>query len=178
VLSGSTPEHGLKLRPNYEDKFKSPASDTLNATNDRFLQLAGAHFKISEQETSATLEQKVAAIGEIVNPMKDPLQKVSEHLHALEVKREVAYGEQTKIADLSMRGTQHLVQALQSPTVRGEWGEMQLRRILEMTGMTEYTRDFKAQYHIDSDEGRLIPDFVVNLPGDRAVAFDSKAPMG
>jgi len=69
------------------------------------------------------------------------------------------------------------VQALQSPTTRGEWGEMQLRRILEMTGMAEHARDFKAQMQIDSDEGRLIPDFVVHLPGDRAVAFDSKAPM-
>ena len=176
-MSGFTLGRGSRPRCNWKDKFKVLASDTLNATNDRFLQLAATRFKASEQETSATLEKKVVAIDETVKPMKESLQKVSDHLHALEVERKVAYGELMKVADLSMRGTQHLVQALQSPTTRGEWGEMQLRRILEMTGMAEHAHDFKAQMQIDSDEGRLIPDFVVHLPGDRAVAFDSKAPM-
>ena len=95
----------IKTEMQLEDKFKVLASDTLNATNESFLQLAATRFETSEKETSATLEQKVIAIDETVKPVKDLIQTMNEHLRALEVKREVAYGELMQIANLSMRGT-------------------------------------------------------------------------
>jgi DNA recombination protein RmuC len=167
------------------DKFKALAADTLHQNSEAFLRLAETRLKQSEQAANATLDKKTTAIDEMVKPVKESLQKMDAQLQALEVKREGAYRELSEMVKLShvthqqLRGeTSQLLQALRSPTTRGRWGEMQLKRILEMTGMSAHAKDFSAQHTITNDDGVLRPDFIVYLPGERCVIIDSKVPLG
>lgn len=166
------------------DSFKALAADSLRANNEAFIHLAESRLKQSEQSAAATLERKASSIDEMVKPVKDSLQRMDAQLQALEVKREGAYRELTEMVKQSndvqkqLRGeTGQLLQALRTPTTRGRWGEIQLRRILEMTGMSPHTRDFAEQRSIAGDDGALRPDMIVNLPGERCVIIDSKAPL-
>lgn len=164
--------------------FKALAADTLRANNESFLHLAQTRMKQSEEVALATLDKKSTAIDEVLKPVKESLQRMDMQLQALEVKREGAYSELLQMVKAShethqqLRGeTSQLLQALRSPTSRGTWGQMQLKRILEMTGMAAHARDFTAQATLNSDEGMLRPDFIVALPGERCVVFDSKVPF-
>ncbi|MFY9288115.1 MAG: DNA recombination protein RmuC [Alphaproteobacteria bacterium] len=166
------------------DKFKALAADALRESNESFLQLAESRLKQSEQAAAATLDKKTVAIDEMVKPVKESLQKMDAQLQALEVKREGAYRELAEMVKIShetqqqLRGeTSQLLQALRTPTTRGRWGEMQLKRILEMTGMSAHAKDFSAQHTINTDDGSLRPDFIVNLPGERCIIIDSKVPL-
>lgn len=174
----------LTSESQWADKFKALAADTLRQTNESFLQLAESRLKQSEQSAAATLDKKTTAIDEMVKPVKESLQKMDAQLQALEVKREGAYRELLENVKLSqetqqqLRGeTSQLLQALRTPTTRGRWGEMQLRRILEMTGMSAHARDFSVQQAITSEDGILRPDMIVNLPGERCIIVDSKVPL-
>jgi DNA recombination protein RmuC len=170
------------------DRFKALAAETLRENNRAFLDLAEVRLKQSEQTAAAQLDKKSTAIDEMIKPVKETLQKFDEQIRAIEIKREGAYRELSEMVRLSheaqkeLRGeTSQLLQALQAPTSRGSWGQMQLRRILEMTGMAAHARDFTEQHTIQSngagETGVLRPDFIVNLPGDRCVVFDSKVPL-
>ena len=164
------------------DHFKALAADTLRANSEAFLRLAEGRLKQSEQAAAATLDKKSTAFDEMVKPVKETLQKMDAQLQALEVKREGAYRELTEIVKLShethqqLRGeTSQLLQALRTPTTRGRWGEIQLRRILEMTGMSAHAHDFEVQANVA--DGLLRPDVIVNLPGERCIIIDSKVPL-
>ena len=164
------------------DHFKALAADTLRANSEAFLRLAESRLKQSEQAAAATLDKKSTAFDEMVKPVKESLQKMDAQLQALEVKREGAYRELTEIVKLShetqqqLRGeTSQLLQALRTPTTRGRWGEIQLRRILEMTGMSAHAHDFEVQANVA--DGLLRPDVIVNLPGERCIIIDSKVPL-
>jgi DNA recombination protein RmuC len=174
----------MKTQAAWGDTFKALAADTLRANNESFLQLAETRLKQSEQKAAAALEQKTTAVNEMVTPVKETLQKMDEQLRAIELKREGAYQqlmESVKMsheAHVQLRGeTSQLLQALRAPTSRGHWGEMQLRRILEMSGLSEHAHDFQTQQHIQSDDGALRPDVIVNLPGERCIIVDSKVPL-
>jgi DNA recombination protein RmuC len=139
------------------DHFKALAADTLRANSEEFLKLAETRMKQSEQVAAATLEKKTTAFDEMVKPVKESLQKMDVQLQALEVKREGAYRELTEIVKMShethqqLRGeTSQLLQALRTPNSRGRWGEIQLRRILEMTGMSAHAHDFDVQANVAS----------------------------
>lgn len=156
------------------DRFKALAADSLRANNEAFIHLAETRLKQSEQSNAATLERKAASIDELVKPVKESLTRMDAQLQALEVKREGAYRELTEMVKQSndvqkqLRGeTGQLLQALQTPTTRGRWGEIQLKRILEMTGMSAHTRDFSEQQSVNGEDGTLRPDMIVNLPGER-----------
>jgi DNA recombination protein RmuC len=166
------------------DMFKALAADSLRDNSEMFLRMAESRMKESQQAAATQLDKKTTAIDEMIKPVKETLQKFDEQLRAIELKREGAYSELTKMVQLShetqvqLRGeTSQLLQALQAPTSRGSWGQMQLRRILEMTGMTAHARDFSEQHTIAGEDGVLRPDFIVNLPGERCVVFDSKVPL-
>ena len=166
------------------DKFKALAADTLNANNQAFLHLAETRLKQSEMAAAATLDKKSIAIDEVIKPVKETLARMDVQLQALEVKREGAYRELIEMVTQShetqrqLRGeTGQLLQALRAPTTRGTWGQLQLRRILEMTGMAAHARDFTEQKSFAGEDGALRPDFIVSLPGDRCVVFDSKVPL-
>jgi len=166
------------------DKFKALAADTLRQNNETFLQLAESRLKQSEQAAATTLEKKTTAVDELIKPVKESLQKMGEHLQALEVKREGAYSEVLGAIKMSnetqaqLRGeTSQLLQALRSPTSRGRWGEIQLKRILEMTGMSAHAKDFTSQQSLTTEDGTLRPDCIVYLPNQRCIIIDSKVPL-
>ena len=165
------------------DTFKALAADTLHNSNKSFLELAEKELKIFHEAAKGDLEKRQTAIDELVKPVKESLVKVDSKLQEIEKARLEAYTgltEQVKsmreTQDLFAGETSNLVQALRRPEVRGRWGEIQLRRVVEMAGMLEHC-DFTEQQSVNTEEGRLRPDLVVRLPGDRTIVVDAKTPL-
>jgi len=168
------------------DVFKSLAADTLHQNSAAFLQMAEGKLQQREQSASATLDKKTVAIEAMIKPVQETLQRMDVQLQALEVKREGAYRELAEMVTASRETqvqlrteTSQLLQALRTPTARGRWGEMQLQRILEMTGMSVHAKDFSTQETVAGEEGagNIRPDVIVALPGNRCVVIDSKVPL-
>jgi DNA recombination protein RmuC len=166
-----------------ENAFKSLSADALKDNNAAFLNLAKASLGEFKQVAKGDLEKRQQAIDALVGPVKASLDKVDEKIHALERVREQAYGEirqqftQMAEAQTQLRlETTNLVKALRQPHVRGRWGEVQLRRVVELAGMLNHC-DFVEQESADTEEGRVRPDLVVKLPGGRQIVVDSKAPI-
>jgi DNA recombination protein RmuC len=118
-----------------------------------------------------------------VKPVADTLAKVDAQLHAVETARQGHYAEIKQHIALvahshqTLHGeTRNLVRALRAPAVRGRWGEIQLRRVVELAGMLEHC-DFTEQPSADTEDGRLRPDLVIHLPGGKKVVVDSKTPL-
>ena len=166
-----------------ENVFKSLSAEALKSNNAAFLDLAKASLGQFQQRAEGDLEKRQMAIDALVKPVRDSLDKVHENIHALERVREQAYGEirqqfsqMGEVQALLRQETANLVKALRQPHVRGRWGEMQLRRVVEMSGMMKHC-DFVEQESVDTDEGKLRPDLVVRLPGGRQIVVDAKAPV-
>lgn len=154
------------------EAFQGLSREALETNSKTFLQLAGE-----------TLGQKSQAIDQVVQPLKESLGKVECAVREIEAKREGAYGTLTEqVRSLSeaqarLEGeTANLVKALRQPQVRGRWGEIQLRRVVELAGMVEHC-DFEEQVTVTGGEGRLRPDLVVSLPNGRIVVVDAKVPL-
>lgn len=168
----------------WTDRFSRIASDVLRQSHESFLQLAESRLKQSEQTAAALLDKKTSSIDELIKPVKETLGKMDAQLKDLEVTRQGAYKELMQAVSLSNETQQRLraetgqlLQALRTPTTRGQWGEIQVRRILEMTGMTEHTHDFSSQHHVAGEDGNARPDYLVRLPGNRCIIIDSKVPL-
>jgi len=166
------------------DAFKALAADTLHQNSAAFLQMAEGKLAQREQASVATLEKKTIAIDALVKPVQDALTRMDRQLQSLEVKREGAYRELAEMVAASRESqnqlrqeTGQLLQALRAPTGRGRWGELQLQRLLEMTGMSAHARDFSTQETIAGEDGAIRPDVIVALPGKRCVVIDSKVPL-
>jgi DNA recombination protein RmuC len=167
-----------------ENSFKSLSADALKSNNQSFLDLARASLAEFQQGAKGDLDKRQVAIDAMIAPVKASLEKVDEKIGALEKAREQAYGEirqqftamaevQTQLRD----ETSNLVKALRQPHVRGRWGEVQLRRVVEMAGMMKHC-DFVEQESAEGDDGKLFrPDLIVRLPGGRQIVVDSKAPI-
>lgn len=164
--------------------FQALSAQTLKSTQDQFLSLAKNSLKTQQQEASNELEKRKTAVEELVKPISQTLEKVQNQIIESE---KVRLGDKESLkqqivhiteANLGLqRETQKLVKALRQPTGRGQWGEMQLRRVVEMAGMQEHC-DFTTQTTSTTDEGkRLRPDLIINLPGGQHIVVDSKAPM-
>jgi DNA recombination protein RmuC len=168
-------------RGTLETTMKALASDALASSNRSFLELAKSQLEQLQQRTTLDLEQRKQAVEHLVDPIKESLSKVDGKLQELEVARTRAYSElSTQVRTLAetqkeLRSeTGNLVSALRDrPNVRGRWGEIQLRRVVEMAGMLEHC-DFETQAHVATDDGRLRPDLVVKLPGAKTVVVDAK----
>jgi len=165
-------------------QFKAMASDALSQNNTQFLEIAQMAFEKLKGQAEGDLESRQKAITELLTPVKEALQKVDEKIQQVESTRVGAYeGLKQQVSHLldaqkELRNeTANLVNALKKPTVRGRWGEMQLRRVVEMAGMIEYC-DFTEQSSTCTEEGDMLrPDLVVKLPGGQHIVIDSKAPM-
>jgi DNA recombination protein RmuC len=164
--------------------FKALASEVLAGNNASFLTLAQEKFKALKEEASSDLDSRKKAVEALVGPLSETLSIYQKEAKALEEKRirEISsVGEQLRSLALAQGTLQDettkLVHALKSPTVRGRWGEITLRRTAELSGMSSYC-DFGEQESVTTDTGRLRPDMIVKLPAGRYVVVDSKVPLG
>ncbi len=165
------------------DAFKALSADALSSNNRSFLELAKVTLETYQQGARGDLERRQLAIEGLVRPLKDSLEKVDSKIVELDKARQSAFtGLEEQIKQLAVTGVQlqqetsRLVTALRKPTVRGRWGEMQLRRVVEMAGMLAYC-DFSEQVSVETGDGRLRPDMIINLPGNRQIVVDSKTPL-
>src|SRR5271157_4766499 len=163
--------------------FKAMASDALKSNNLSFLVLAKESLERFQSEARGDLESRQKAVAEMVAPVRESLNKVDAQIQQMEVARGDAYGElraqvQTLITTQKelQSETGNLVRALRTPNVRGRWGEIQLRRVVEIAGMLSYC-DFAEQETVNTETGRLRPDLVVKLPGGKHVVVDAKTPL-
>ena len=165
------------------DAFKALSADALRNNNQSFIDLARQNLEKFQETARGDLERRQTAIDELVKPLKDSLEKVDGKIVELEKTRATAYGElreQLKTLATSQSQLQsetgNLVKALRVPHVRGRWGEIQLRRVVEMAGMVRYC-DFTEQTTVNGEDGRLRPDMIVRLPGNRTIVVDAKVPF-
>jgi DNA recombination protein RmuC len=163
--------------------FKAMASDALKSNNLSFLVLARESLERFQTEARGDLENRQKAVVDLVAPVRDSLNKVDAQIQHLEVERGKAYSAlYTQVQSLIttqkelQSETGNLVRALRTPNVRGRWGEIQLRRVVEIAGMLSYC-DFTEQQSVTTETGRLRPDVVVKLPGGKNVVVDAKTPL-
>ncbi|HVZ73578.1 MAG TPA: DNA recombination protein RmuC [Polyangia bacterium] len=166
------------------DTFQALAAEALQNSHEGFLAIAGERLGALRQESAADLETRRAAIEASMQPVRESLAKVDEQLREIERERGKAYGALSAEVR-AMSATQeklraetgNLVSALRAPAVRGRWGELQLRRVVEMAGMLAHC-DFEEQASVTTEDGRLRPDMVVRLPSGRNIVIDAKTPLG
>ncbi len=159
------------------EAFTNLSSAALQANNDHFLTLAQQRMQQQQEAVKSDLSA-------LVNPLKTTLEQQQKNLHAIEQARTESYSQiNTLIANLKedqlrlQSETTNLVKALRQPQVRGRWGELQLRRVVELAGMSNYC-DFDEQQTMRGDEGkRLRPDMQIHLPNQRQIVIDSKVPL-
>jgi len=164
-------------------QFKSLAAAALDNNNANFLQLAKSVLQNYQTQAAGDLAQKEQAVRSLVAPISESLRGMNQQIQDLEKARAEAYGTLTsQVASLLdtqkalQAETGNLVKALREPQARGRWGELQLHRVLELSGMLEYC-DFREQLSFNDDERRYRPDVIVDLPGGKQVVVDAKVPL-
>jgi DNA recombination protein RmuC len=172
-----------QAREELSNAFSALSSEALRANNNSFLELARTTLERYQVQARDDLERRHKAVEHLVAPLAQSLEKVDGKIQLLEQARREAYGAITEqvrsLADGQERlraETGSLVTALRAPVTRGRWGEIQLRRVVEMAGMVPHC-DFVEQASAHGDEGRVRPDLVVKLPGGKNVVVDAKAPL-
>ncbi|MFZ9682091.1 MAG: DNA recombination protein RmuC [Cephaloticoccus sp.] len=163
-------------------EFKALSAEALSRNNDEFLKLARESFAKLHQQSADDLGKRQQAIDSLIKPLNDSLQNVNTKIGEIEKARADAYGRLSE--QLQSLGTAQnqlqaeaakLTTALRSTTTAGTWGELQLRRVVELSGMSRYC-DFDEQSSVTADERRFRPDVVVRLPGGQKIVIDAKAP--
>jgi DNA recombination protein RmuC len=165
------------------ESFQALSAEALKSNNQAFLHLAQSTLEKFQSEAKGDLELRQQAVENLVAPIGESLKKVDEQIRQMESTRDRAYGDLTsQISSLIttqeklQSETGNLVKALRSPTVRGRWGEIQLRRVVEIAGMLPYC-DFVEQETVTTNAGRFRPDLIVRLPGGKNVVVDAKTPL-
>jgi DNA recombination protein RmuC len=173
----------MKAGENLQNAFKALAADALKSNNSSFLQIAQETLKRFQSEAKGDLDARHKAVADLIAPVRESLGKVDTQIQQMEIARGEAYGDlRAQVQSLIttqkelQSETGNLVRALRTPNVRGRWGEIQLRRVVEIAGMLSYC-DFAEQETIQSESGRLRPDLVVKLPGGKRVVVDAKTPL-
>ncbi|MCC7417297.1 MAG: DNA recombination protein RmuC [Acidobacteria bacterium] len=165
------------------DTFQALSAAALETNNRAFLDLAETRLREARQQTAADLDARKTAIEHLLAPLAKTLDQVDREIKDAERRRgESTAALLTRIASLDAAGqelrsqTARLVDALKRPGVRGRWGELQLKRVVELAGMIEHC-DFEEQQTLPADERRIRPDLIVRLPGGKHVVVDAKVPL-
>ena len=165
------------------ESFQALAAATLKSSTDEFIKLADQKIGNVHKEAAIDLTRRQQELGSLVAPIKDTLLQVDAKLREVDKNRVDDSASMRTLLSLVgqtqqqlQQETQHLVRALRSPGVRGRWGEVQLRKVVELAGMMEHC-DFDEQPTIFTEAGRMRPDLIINLPGGRSIVVDAKAPL-
>ncbi len=172
-----------EIRSRSEQAFSALSSRALQDNNRYFLDLAGSTFERYFDAAKNEMDHKRRNIGEIIRPIVESLEKYDRQVQAMEQARQEAYGGLTqqvlslvKTQQALQKETGKLVSALRLPHVRGRWGEITLKRVVEIAGMQNHC-DFFEQPSTDAESGTIRPDMVVRLPGNRSIVIDAKVPI-
>ncbi len=172
-----------EARVKLADTFAALSAEALKSNNQAFIALAESRFETIQAQARGELAMRQEAIDTTIGPLKHALDRYETQIREMEKSRQTAYGsleEQLRnlveVGQRLQRETGNLVTALRTPQVRGRWGEMTLRRVVELAGMSEHC-DFVEQETLPSETGRLRPDLIVNLPGGRRIVVDAKVPL-
>lgn len=170
-------------RTELANTFNQLSNEALDRNNSQFLKLAEENLKRFQSEAKADLATKEKSIEQLVKPINEALKKTAEQIHTIEKERREAYGnlrstiDQMTVNQKSLeQETHNLVQALRRPEVRGQWGEMTLKRLAELSGMVSHC-DFFEQTHTQTETGAIRPDMIVRLPEKREIIVDAKTPL-
>jgi DNA recombination protein RmuC len=166
-----------------ERAFAALSGEALRSNNQTFLQLAEETLKRYQGQARNELAQREKAVENMVKPIKDALEQTRRQIEEVERERREAYGSLhkhletlTETQQMLHGETRNLVQALRRPEVRGQWGELTLRRLVELAGMVEHC-DFVEQEHTRTEAGAVRPDMIIRMPGGREVVVDVKTPL-
>ncbi len=169
----------VKLR----EAFQSLAGEALKSSSAQFMELAKAKFDSLQKESEGDLEQRKIAIQSLVDPLETALKDLRSEVTRVESARQEAYGSlRSEVQLLATTNkelreeTGSLVNSLKQPQVKGKWGELTLRRVVELAGMSPHC-DFQEQQSVDTEEGRLRPDLIISLPGGTQIVVDVKVPL-
>lgn len=184
VVAAAAAAAALLIRQ-VRQEFRAASIDALDANGERFMRLARAEFAREHDKARGELLQRQQAIEQLIQPVTTKLNEVDARINAFDQARAKSAGELAgqiealrQTGELLRDGTGALTRALREPQGRGRWGEMQLRRVVEMAGLSEHCHDFSTQVETLDDEGRrLRPDMLVQLPNGRCVVIDAKAPL-
>src|SRR4249920_3244785 len=168
------------------EAFQALSADALRTNNEAFLTLAESRLREARTQASSDIDQRKKAIEDLLAPMARTLEQVDREVRDAE-RRRVESGAQLlqRIVSLDTAGqslrdeTRRLTDALKRPGVRGRWGELQLKRVVELAGMIQHC-DFEEQHTVTSAsdaDRRMRPDVIVRLPGGKHVVIDAKAPL-
>jgi DNA recombination protein RmuC len=163
--------------------FSSLANQSLKANSETFLRLAEQNLGVQQERAKRELGEREQAVENLVKPIREALQQSQRQIAELEKARSEAYGNiraqlesmQTSQQSLAQE-TQNLVKALRRPEVRGRWGEITLKRLVELAGMVEHC-DFQEQVHTSADDKIFRPDMIVRMPDNRELVVDVKTPL-
>jgi len=163
--------------------FSSLARESLQSNSEVFLQLARERLTRQQLDAAQTLKERETAIESLVKPIRDALAKTEAQIQSIERERIDSFATMKSQMDLLATGqtvlsreTRNLVSALRRPGVRGQWGEITLRRIVELSGMTLHV-DFTEQHHLVTESGAIRPDMIVHMPEQRDIVVDVKTPL-
>jgi DNA recombination protein RmuC len=169
----------IKLR----EAFQSLAGEALQSSSNQFIELAKSKFDSLQKEAEGDLDQRKIAIKAMVDPLETALKDLRSEVSRVESARQEAYGSLRNEVQLLAttnrelrEETGSLVNSLKQPQVKGKWGELTLRRVVELAGMSPHC-DFQEQHSVDTEEGRLRPDLTVSLPGGTQIVVDVKVPL-
>ena len=169
-----------KAKDQLADTFKALATDALRGNNETFIGQATQAFKTVKTEAEGNLAQRQQAIEGLIKPLNEALQRYETQIASMERARQSAYGgldqhlkTLAQAHERLQQETGNLVKALRSPQVRGQWGEITLKRVAELAGMVEHC-DFREQETVQGETGRLRPDMIIQLPAGRQIVVDAK----
>jgi len=171
------------MKAEMTDTFNALSSAALKSSSEDFLRLASEHLGKVVAETKGKLGEHQVAINGLIKPLHEALKRYEEQVRLIEESRHKAYGSlEEQLRSLAstheqlQKETSNLVSALKKPQVRGRWGEITLRRVAELSGMSAHC-DFTEQISVETESGRLRPDMIVHLPMEREIVVDAKVSL-